>query len=336
MATNKYATIRYNALDKCFSNFGKRFYMEDLIDACDQAISGFSGSNLGIQRRQIFYDINFMESEQGYSAPIEKIRDGRKVFYRYSDKSYSIKNQGLNDNEVEQISSSLSILSRFKGLPNFEWIEEIQVRLEDTFKLKGSSVSFVGFEENPYLKGINHFATLFNAIQNKVALNVTYQGFRQTEPQTLLLHSWYLKQYNNRWFLFAYDSENKRVGNFPIDRILNIEQSQAKFIENQAIDFDEYFDDVIGVTVFDTPNVEKILLKIDKKTWPYIESKPLHGSQKLKSIDDEKVQIELSLQINHELKALLFSHLDAIEVVQPKHLREEFHRISSNIYEKSK
>jgi len=30
MATNKHATIRYQALDKCFRNPGRRYYIDDL------------------------------------------------------------------------------------------------------------------------------------------------------------------------------------------------------------------------------------------------------------------------------------------------------------------
>ena len=64
MATNKHATIRYHALDRCFSNFGRRFFIEDLIEACNQAIYDFDGIEDGVKRRQIFDDINFMESDQ--------------------------------------------------------------------------------------------------------------------------------------------------------------------------------------------------------------------------------------------------------------------------------
>ena len=41
MATNKHAMIRYQALDACFSNRYKKFYMEDLIDACNKALQEF-------------------------------------------------------------------------------------------------------------------------------------------------------------------------------------------------------------------------------------------------------------------------------------------------------
>lgn len=50
MATNKHAIIRYQALDKCFRNIGKRYFMDDLIEACNQAIYEFTGSNEGIKK----------------------------------------------------------------------------------------------------------------------------------------------------------------------------------------------------------------------------------------------------------------------------------------------
>lgn len=69
MATNKNATIRYHALDRCFSNYRRKFFIEDLVDACNISIYEFSGIEEGVKRRQVFDDITFMESEQGWSIP---------------------------------------------------------------------------------------------------------------------------------------------------------------------------------------------------------------------------------------------------------------------------
>ena len=75
MATNKHAIIRYQALDKCFSNFGRQFFIDDLIEACNDALYQYTGDEKysdsiapGISRRQIFDDIAFMESDAGYQA----------------------------------------------------------------------------------------------------------------------------------------------------------------------------------------------------------------------------------------------------------------------------
>ncbi len=334
MATNKHATIRYHALDRCFSNYQRKCYIEDLIEACNEAIYEFGGIKDGVKRRQIFDDITFMESEQGWSIPLERIKDGKRVYYRYSDKSFSIKSQGINQAEAEQLKETLNILTRFKGMPQFEWIEEMQVRLEDTFKLKGNVQSTVGFEQNPYLKGLSHFTGLFNAIQNEVALQIRYQGFKQSKPSQVVLHPWYLKQYNNRWFLFGLNNEFKTITNFALDRIIEFEDSKVKFYKNEAINFDEYFEDVVGVTVKKDAQIETLLIKVNKEIWPYIESKPLHGSQKVKNKTETEVIIELNMQVNHELLALLFSYMDQLELVEPDSLRQSIKHISNSIYKK--
>lgn len=83
MPVNKHALIRYRALDKCFSNFARRFYIEDLIQACNDALYQHTGNdkysdplNPGISRRQVLVDIDFMESDAGWGALIDRVKMG--------------------------------------------------------------------------------------------------------------------------------------------------------------------------------------------------------------------------------------------------------------------
>jgi hypothetical protein len=76
------------------------------------------------------------------------------------------------------------------------------------------------------------------------------------------------------------------------------------------------------------------LIKADKQIWPYIESKPLHGSQKFIKQKDSEIIIELNLQVNHEFMALLFSYMDTIEVLGPISIRKKFKNISETIFKK--
>ena len=334
MATNKHATLRYHTLDRCFSNHGRRFFIEDLVNACNEAIHDFTGISDGVRKRQVFDDITFMESEHGWSIPLERLKEGKRVFYRYSDRSFSIKNQGINQAEAEQLKETLMVLSRFSGLPQFEWIQEIQIRLEDTFKLQGNMETTVGFEQNLFLKGLNYFTELFNAIQNRKVLKLQYQGYKQANAIDIVIHPWYLKQYNNRWFLFGFNREFSNLSNLAIDRILSFKETKDKYFQNLEINFEEYFEDVVGVTVRSDTPVEKVLIKVTKEMWPYILSKPLHGSQKIKNKNEKFGIIELNLQINYEFMALIFSYMDTVEVMEPKNLREKFKRITSALNKK--
>ena len=338
MATNKHAVIRYQALDKCFSNFGRRFYIDDLIEACNNAIYDFTGKTDGIKRRQLFEDIKFMESDAGYSIELDRIDDGKKKYYRYTNKDFSINKQPLSQTEAKQLKDTILMLNRFKGLPQFDWMQEVLTRLEDTFKLKANVDSVVGFEQNPYLRGIEHFTALFNAIINKQVLSIKYKASFE-ETNEYILHPYFLKQYNNRWFLFglSHIDENDKIMNMAIDRIVSFAPTTVTFIENKNIDFTEYFDDVIGVTVPYNKDPEKVILRIDRKRYNYIESKPFHPSQtELKDLSDENtIVIRLMIVPNYEFETLLLGFADSIEIIEPQLLREKILSRTRNIIEKN-
>jgi predicted DNA-binding transcriptional regulator YafY len=321
MATNKNATIRYQTLNRCFRNPGRKYYIEDLVEACNDSLLDIDPSSTGIRKRQIFDDIKFIRDSQGFDAPIESVKDGRKTYYRYSDSSFSINNQPLNEKEAQQLKEALMTLSRFKGIPQFEWVDEIKTRLEASFQLK-SQEKVIEFEENQYLTGKEHIGILYDSIINKQVLEIQYHPFTRDECILIIVHPYFLKQYNNRWFLFGGNSDGSNITNIALDRIEKIQTVNENYLTNTEIDFEEYFEDVVGVSVPNDSVVEKILLKIDAESWPYIKTKPIHGSQKIKEQAANYTIIELRLIPNFELESVLFSHAERIEVLSPDSLRQ--------------
>ncbi len=132
MPQNKNAVIRYQTLDKCFSDFRHRYYMDDLIEACAQALIDYTGTD-SVSRRTVFDDITFMESSQGWSIPLERIKDGKKVYYRYKYKDFTINNKELTADEISQLKTTIMTISRYRGLPSTEWLEDVISNLEYRF-----------------------------------------------------------------------------------------------------------------------------------------------------------------------------------------------------------
>jgi predicted DNA-binding transcriptional regulator YafY len=321
MSTNKNATIRYQALNQCFRNPGRTYYIDDLIKACNDSLLEIDPNSTGIKRRQIFDDIKFMRDSKGFNAPIESYKDGKKAFYRYSDLSFSINNQPLNEREALQLKESLTTLSRFKGLPQFEWVDEMKARLEVSFRLK-SEEKVIEFEENQYLTGKENIGVLYDAIINKQVLKIQYHPFKRDGSMLMILHPYFLKQYNNRWFLFGKNGDAKSITTIALDRIESIQLVSEVYLPNMEINFEEYLDDVVGVSVPTDGIVEKVILKIDAESWPYIKTKPIHGSQKINEQTLKYTIIELQVIPNFELEALIFSHAEMIEVIRPETLRQ--------------
>lgn len=316
MATNKHAQIRYNTLDKCFSNPGRNWTLSDLLESCNNAILEFDPKAEGIKKRQLQEDIRFMKSDQGWGIELnEDLKIGRKKVYRYLNPKFSISNQPINEADANHLKIALATLSKF----NFDWIDELSVRLEDKFNLTSHSKNIIKFEENEFLTGKEYITVLYNAISYKKVLNITYQSFKSNEPINFSLHPYYLKQYNSRWFLFGKDERFETLTNIALDRIEKIEELDITYLETE-IDFEEYFEDVIGVTV-PTSELEKVSLKVSNDSIDYIDTKPLHGSQKIKERNENYGIIELNVIPNYELESQLLSFGDHIEVLTPLSLR---------------
>lgn len=319
MSVNKYAFIRYKVLDRCFRNPGRMYFIEDLIDECNLVLTDYDPTCSGISRRTIFLDIEFMESEFGWSVPLERYTVGKRCYYRYSDLSFSITNQPLNMVEAEQLKSALIIMSRFSGVPQFEWVDELIPQLESQFDLKHREHSIMSFESNQYLKGKEFISKLFTAINNKQVIYVTYKDFKHNEAYTFNFHPYYLKQYNSRWFVFGRNHESGKLDqNVALDRIVSIEETALKFIECDII-WDEYFDDFIGVSKPEGADLEKIELLFTPSLAPYIVTKPIHSSQIDKQVEDGLL-VKIEVIPNYELEQLILSYGEGVKVLSPDYL----------------
>lgn len=319
MPLNKNAMERYLLLDKYFRT--NCLTVKELIKEVSDTIG------IPISRRQIYMDIEYMKIHWDVvSENLTKERDRKSIRYKYRDDTISILNQMLTETDVKQLGEAIQFLNRFKGLPQFEWMEEMSTRLNTTLHLQGSGDPVVAFDRNLDSKGLEHFETIFNAITKKQVLSVRYKPYHEDEV-THTIHPYFLKQYNNRWFLFGWNEDAGKVYNPALDRIVSLSPHGAKYMDNENVDFNEYFDDIIGVTRYDDKEPQKILLRIDKATYPYIETKPLHPYQKY--LKDRKVQgsnydyVELNIIPNFEFYALILSYGEAITILEPENIREK-------------
>ncbi len=319
MPINKHAYIRYQTLDRCFRNTGRKFFIEDLIEECFKDLSAFDPSISSLSRRQVFYDIKFMESKDGWSIPIEKPREDKKAYYHYSDHSYSILNQPPSKTELEQIELAKMVMARLSTLDEFEWMNELVTRLEESFFETGGKV--MDFGRNIYLEGLNRLGKLYYSIINKQVLEITYKPFHKNESIITIFHPHYLKQFNNRWFLIGHIDGFQSLTNYPLDRIEKIKEVDLKY-EELEIDFEEYFDDVIGVTrnIEDEPIDIKLLFSPARA--PYILTKPFHSSQTTLH-NEENLTILIKVIPNRELISQIMSFGDDVTVISPDSIREQ-------------
>lgn len=330
MPVTRNALIRYHCLDQCFRNPGKDYSIQDLLENCNLAIRELNPDSEGIKKRQLYDDILFMESSQGWSIPLERYKKGRKTYFRYEDSSFSINNQPINELEAEQLKSALLVLRRFKGLPQFNWINEILPKLDQSFGLSTNNDHIISFDHNEFLKGLEFIDPIFNAILYKKALSIKYHSFRNPEPVEVVFHPWHLKEYNNRWFVFGKTEDYENLTNLALDRIIEMKEMDLSYIES-TIDFQEYFEDFIGVTNAGQV-LQKVILWSPPEQADYIKTKPLHPSQKRISEDEKGYSFSIEVIPNYELECVLLSFGEKIKVIEPRTLQEKIRtRLNENI-----
>lgn len=319
MAGNKHALTRYRILDACFSSKMRKYYAEDLIKKCNEALAERYGTDdAGISRRTFFDDLNDLDSIVGeYGVEILRLNDGRKKYYRYDKEDFSLFTKGFNEEDLRTLKENIQTLQRFKGLPSFAWMDSLVSKLEDKLTIKTSVGNIIDYEDNTGYSGIDWLKDIFDAVIGQQPLKVDYRKFDET-AFVWTIHPYYIKQYNNRWFLIGFNPEFNDLSTIPLDRIDDLEPVHIPYIENSETDFDSYFDNVIGVTIPDAP-LETIKLRFTPSRLQYVLTKPLHKSQVC--TDPASGIIILKLIPNNETDALILSFGADVEVLEPESYR---------------
>ena len=131
MPANKNALIRYNTIDKCLRNRYRKWTIDDLVDACSDALYEMEGIAKGVSIRTVQGDIQLMRSDKlGYNAPIE-VYDNK--YYRYADSDYSIRENRLSEDDYELVEKAVTLIGRVEK--NTDVVELGKVLLQLKTKL---------------------------------------------------------------------------------------------------------------------------------------------------------------------------------------------------------
>lgn len=322
MPTNKNALLRYQILDRCFSDFHKKYEIDDLLEKVNETLYDLYGTEVSI--RQIREDIKNMRDRITYNAPIKAYQyDGKRCYYRYVNRDYSIFNNELSAEEVTKLRSTIDMLARFRDGSKNAWLEEVISNLEYRFGVKGSGENIVSFEQNDQLKGLEFLDSLIDSAIHHQPISLLYKTYSGKEID-VVIHPYHVKQYNNRWFLFGLEQTpyGKRLSNRALDRIVKFSIANVRFVENDQIDYETYFDDIVGVTHDRKhPDVEHVVLKFARERFPYVVSKPIHQSQQIVNAEDGTLSIDV--RINRELEQNIFSFGQQVEVLSPEWFRNQ-------------
>jgi predicted DNA-binding transcriptional regulator YafY len=112
-----------------------------------------------------------------------------------------------------------------------------------------------------------------------------------------------------------------------LDRIIEFQElSKEPFDDHDGIDFDNYFDNLIGVTKNESDKANKVVLFIDKYNAPYVLTKPIHHSQQLLKENEHGIIIRIDVVINFELEREILGFGECMKVLAPRILQSRIQK----------
>ncbi len=333
MPLNRNTLMRIKTIDACLQRRNRRWTIEDLRQACEDALYDYEGID-SVSLRTVQRDIELMRGDKlGYWAPIV-VRE--RKYYEYADPDYSITQKPLTKQDIAELSSAIDIIRHYQGFQVMGGHEDILARMQDQVQVQESRQQVVYIETNKKLKGLQFLSHLYDFIIKKEPIAVDYHSFKSSRDSRFYISPYILKEFNNRWFLIGYSHKMRNIQTLALDRMLAVSKDEkGVYRENVFFHPDEYLDSMIGVTRDLHTQTSHVTLKVNADQAPYVLTKPLHGSQELhKTLNDGSIIISLDVVLNYELERLILGYGSHIEVQSPRLLCHNIAKHAAMMFEK--
>lgn len=358
MPFNKNAVIRYMYLDQMLSDRYNKYTCEELFKRVNERLKFAGYPTIGGDPSD--YDHYIKSGKRVIQLDIQALQDapfnmkidsserlhGSPV-YRYADQTQSLFSKPLSDDEKRLLQEVLNTLGQFAGLDSFEWLNDLQERLNDP-KSFGCGVhdsgmvmprKIISFSSNNYVDGKEYLGILFTLISNKKVVDVKYEPFGET-IRTIRLYPYLIKQYNDRWYLIGTPLATEEFPyrkdfyvNLPLDRMKSVAAADGvEYIDCDA-DFEERYEDILGITWLKDEALRQIIIAVKNSYVGYVDTKPIHGSQVKFSAErqivlhaeyaafDNYTFYRLTLRPNRELYNIIYSYGNNVILVSPSEIR---------------
>lgn len=328
----KNALIRYRIIDKCIRNKYNPFPTKrDLREACEESLFG-SIDGEHICDSTIEKDMYSMKMEHDAPIKYSKLERG----YYYEDPDFTINDIPLTDDDMEAISFAAKTLMQFKDVELFKQFGNAIDKIVDHVAVSQDedAQQFVQFETAVADGGNEYLTSILEAIKLKRFLSFDYASFVSGELKPRKVIPLLLKQYRNRWYLISFDDSKSDYITYALDRIEDLKVSKES--ASRPIDFnpDNYFKHAVGITSGNT-SPEDVKLKVSIVASKYIDSLPIHSSQKVVEMNEDHFIFSLRVNVSEELIREILSYGGEIEVLQPQKLIDIVHQRANRLLKAS-
>ncbi len=177
------------------------------------------------------------------------------------------------------------------------------------------------FEEIP--SGQTFLTTIIEGMRDGVTLQFQYQPFWHSEVLHLEINPYCVKIFKQRWYVLGKNTALKEMRIYALDRIQSMTATNIKFKFPKSFKADAYFENAYGIAVYPEIAACKIKLKVFGNSLKYIQTLPLHHSQREVESNKKYSVFQYSIAPTKDFMQEILSYGDDIEVLCPESFRSE-------------
>ena len=171
--------------------------------------------------------------------------------------------------------------------------------------------------------GQEHLSTILDAMHSNTVISIQHQSYWKDEPTIREVHPYGLRLADRRWYLIGYIEERDNICVFGLDRIVDIDITERKFEYPDDFNLEEYFRGCCGVIKLG--DIETIRVLFTDKQQKYVDSLPLHESQRMieRNDDEDYAIFEYNVRPTIDFTMKLLAYGSSVEVLSPESYRQE-------------
>ena len=163
---------------------------------------------------------------------------------------------------------------------------------------------------------------IIDAMRQNLRIKFSYKSYMRANQQNgIIIEPYFVKIFNQLWYAIGYNTADKKIKTYSLDRMSNVNITDAKFEMPEDFVPEEFFADCYGITT-NQAEPKRIAIKAEPTQAKYLRALPLHPSQQEELHDNYSI-FRYKMRNTYDLRERLLSHGSSIEILEPPELKAQ-------------
>lgn len=241
------------------------------------------------------------------------------------DRQRILRYVGLNEDEKFALDLGTNYLSKKKDFPHIDYYKSAidKILYENTTRINDHQNVINKGEENAYFDTVSkYYDIIYNAIIRKKKLKINYYSLKSNQTKYRVVHPYGILSYKGYNYLVAYCEIRKKILDFKLVRIRNIEGLNINFIRTKEFNLMGYKKSYFGIYNDEIIDLE---LKIDHPKSQIVKESIYVKNQE---IIEQKTGIIFKAKMNSKVEVItwILSLGSSVEIIKPNSLKNEIYK----------